>query len=463
MVDPATETPRIQLLVGELQTLILDEFEKLAFRWLRGSKGKAWIFELETTRKKGGKRRKLSIMEIEDYFEFTPEDWQSIWYPVCFTLDPLFWNPDGPCRLQYQELRMCSLAILVRFIIILTTGKVKKRELTVSGRLKVLDCTETGKEGSGRAWPPLTPRASRPQGTTAWEMESPTWDEHVRCPGYGAFWARLKGHRDGTGADVGRVPGAGNEDPEVDLEDDDDEIITGVTTGEKIGFGEETERDGSTVVKEIGKDNTEDERTPAAVVGHGSKRDNKVGGLDGVEDKQPKVDGVSKIKSVKKMSGMENPNVRTDQSFQPGKPKTVESKDVIVVDDTDGGDNFRGRRLRRKKSDDGEDAIGLELQVYEASATDSETDEDERGVPNVPMEIGAEFHSGHGKGLVTLEELAELDVLAMEDRQLNEKIRDLISLAELPVDIGRQVHIGGHVWWGIRLMVIDLDILQIRQ
>ena len=121
--------------------MICGELERIASRWICGRAGKQYIDQIKEARKRGVRRRRLSVEEIEEYFEFTVEDYSAIWFPISFVLDPGFWNPTDPARLDYEQLRLGTLAMLCRIVVVLLTGKVQSRVLSNNLRIRLLNST----------------------------------------------------------------------------------------------------------------------------------------------------------------------------------------------------------------------------------------------------------------------------------------------------------------------------------
>ena len=118
------------------------------------------------------------------------EDYAAIWYPISFVLDPGFWNPTGAARIDYEQLRIATLAMICRIVTVLLTGRVEKRILSNNIRIRILDSTCS--EAEIRPWPSMTSSAGRPDGTTGWEEESPRYPDYKDSPMHQCLWARIE-------------------------------------------------------------------------------------------------------------------------------------------------------------------------------------------------------------------------------------------------------------------------------
>ena len=79
------------------------------------------------------------MKEIEEYFEFIVENYIGIWFLISFVLYLGFWNNNEPHRLDYEQLRLGTLAIIYEIIVIMLTGKVQQRVMSRSMQISILD------------------------------------------------------------------------------------------------------------------------------------------------------------------------------------------------------------------------------------------------------------------------------------------------------------------------------------
>ncbi|MCW2783214.1 MAG: hypothetical protein JWR35_3663 [Marmoricola sp.] len=190
IISIPAETETVTEMGIEVQTLLSNELEKLARAWLNGEGGKAYTVIMEDCRAKSVKIPRLTPAQLEESFGFTPGDYQRIWHPIAFVLDPLVWNPKGPFRAVYDELRVSTLAIIGRYITVLTTGRLKGRTITNSVMIRVYNATSA--EDLSKEWPGMLPKGERPQTTTAWEEYPLDFAKYRHCPGYKDMWARIE-------------------------------------------------------------------------------------------------------------------------------------------------------------------------------------------------------------------------------------------------------------------------------
>ena len=165
----------------ELQSAMCETLGALARYWIRGDKGQEWVKCVEDERARRIKTTRLRIQEVEDYFGFTHLQYRAIWYPIQWVCDPSFWVPgigNTGNKPLFNALRVSTLTILVRFITILTTGKMNSRVLSNAVRFKVLDVTNCR---NVEDWPMLVARAKRLATTSAWENYRLGYPPYGQC------------------------------------------------------------------------------------------------------------------------------------------------------------------------------------------------------------------------------------------------------------------------------------------
>lgn len=195
VVDVLAEQQTVLDYQVELQSAFCDMFFNLALVWIKGSAGIKFVQQLQTDRERRVNLTRLTVFDVENWFEFGPRDYYALWYPVTFVTDPMMWTKlssakvgESVSKTLIQDLRTSCLAILVRFITILSTGKVKDRVISNSARLRVLDSTALRETSE---WPVLIGKSERPQNTAAWEAWGTQYQAHKSCAEFKALIVRL--------------------------------------------------------------------------------------------------------------------------------------------------------------------------------------------------------------------------------------------------------------------------------
>ena len=334
-------------------------------RWLSGATRKKYAAQVAESHKRGERRRRLNIQEIEDYFQFTIEDYSAMWYPISFVIDLGFWNPTGPARRDYEELRVSTLVIMSRIIVVLLTGKVQNRALSNNVRIRILDSTSMDEEC--RPWPSMMSSAGRPQGTSGWEQEScsyPTYKDSVMNE---AMWARI--------------------DPPARLADKEEEHAS--TERVRTEKGKEVEASESVIPMENQEKG-------------GEKPGEKP--VDKIVNVHEKIDDV---RGEKKADGKGEKD-----------RETIHEKEHAGFDGEDSGlENNRVAPLDGVMPDGDTVSMGGVDTVRERSSNDTgdvvyETDEeiiDAGDTPGIPFAMDSEFHMKCYEGLLSLELLGDLE------------------------------------------------------
>ena len=162
VIDPNGELTTIRGHGADLQNKIMHILSKLLGYWLRGNKGLGYLTCLEEDRASRTKHTRLSIHDVEGYFGFTHTQYRAIWYPIQFVVDSGFWSGAvGPNanKSLYQSLRIRTIVMIVRIIMVLTTGKVNHRVISNSVKLRILDASACRTISE---WPVFADRAKRP-------------------------------------------------------------------------------------------------------------------------------------------------------------------------------------------------------------------------------------------------------------------------------------------------------------
>lgn len=181
VVEVTSEANTVRCYIYELQNNMCDVLGSMARYWIRGEKGQAYISSIEANRKKKMSNTRLTISDVEDFFELNQSYYRAIWYPIEFVWDPSFWGHSigaGGNRVLYNNLRIRTLAMIVRFIRVLTTGKVSLRVLSNTVKLKVMEATTCR---NIYEWPTLVGRPGRPQTTSQWEKLATQYPFHADC------------------------------------------------------------------------------------------------------------------------------------------------------------------------------------------------------------------------------------------------------------------------------------------
>lgn len=392
IVDSRTETRSITEYMYELQTSICGELERISNRWIRGQQGKIYIEHIKEARRKGERRRRLSVKEIEDYFDFSVEDYAAIWAPISFVLDPGFWNPNGISRLDYDQLRLATLAMICRIVVVLLTGKVQNRVLSNNIRIRILDSTCSDSEI--RPWPSMVSSGGRPDDTSAWEEECPKYPEYKDSPMYQHLWQRIDPP---ISAPEYREGNQGNG------------VEVGVTT-EKNGESEHITQAGNLarVIENVGE---LDSGRDNAVTGG----DNEVGFVSleraGAEDSTlsgSAVQGLIDDVEAQLMNQQKN-------EIQRNEVQNIIQKDAI--------EGLEGNAVEQREA------------VYMTDEEVSAESEDESF--NIPMSIGSEFSMPGYEGLLSLEVLGELDSYRRDDSELDGRILELLRPTQDEQDLRR--------------------------
>ena len=406
IIDPRTESKLIFEYMYELQTMICGELEHIATRWVRGRDGKRYVDHIEDARKKGERRRRLSVKEIEEYFEFTVEDYAAIWFPISFVLDPGFWNPNGPDRLDYDHLRLGTLAMICRIIVVLLTGKVQQRVLSNNMRFRILDSTCSDAEE--RPWPSMVSSAGRPDGTSAWQEEIPTYPQYNSSPMHQHLWARIE-------------PSERSRAIQGDKQHDDDAEVRSAEGG---------------IIRE--RDHT---RQPEVLV-EASQRGGGAGGVGresamgftsleraGVED--PTISGIE-VQGL--INDVEAQLLNTSRKDIPNEVQNEVQKEMQK-------EMQKEIQKEIQKEMQREDVIMPPSRhvvehrevIYETDEEVSAESEDE--TVDIPMSMGSEFSMGGHDGLLTLDVLAELDGYHRDDRELDGRIQELLRPTQYEEDV----------------------------
>lgn len=376
IVDTRTESTHILEYMAELQTVICGQLEQIANRWIRGKDGQKYIAQIRDSRRKNDRRRRLTIKEIEEYFEFTVEDYSAIWFPISFVLDPEFWNPTGPGRLDYEELRMATLAMICRIVVVLLTGKIRNRVLSNNMRIRILDSTCS--EAILRPWPSMISSAGRPDGTSAWEEESPRYPEYKDSPMYQHLWERI-------------------DPPERAME-----VVEQNESIEVRGLAEEIHGGSEPVHQRV------------ELVGGGEKAAEAEGGGG------PGMGGFVSLERV------EVEDLTISRNEVQGLINDVEAQLVNVQRTEVQEDTVEP--LRKHIVEQHED-------VYETDEGVSVVSDDE--VVNIPMSMGSELNMRDYHGLLTMEMLGELDDYRRDDSKLDRKIQELLRPTPNEEDLRR--------------------------
>lgn len=88
----------------------------------------------------------------------------------------------------YQELRLSTLGMLVRVITVFCTGKMNHTTVSNAARIRILNATALREVSK---WPALVPKAERPQSVIAWESIATIYVEYQCCDEYKSLVAKL--------------------------------------------------------------------------------------------------------------------------------------------------------------------------------------------------------------------------------------------------------------------------------
>ena len=381
IIDTRTESALIMEYMHVLQTAICGELEKIATRWIQGREGQKYVDHIKSVRQKGVRRRRLNVKEIEEYFDFTGEDYAAIWVPISFVLDPGFWNPLRPDRLEYEQLRLATLAMICRIIVVLLTGKVQHRLLSNTIRIRILD--STCGDAEVHPWPSMVSSAGRPVGTAAWEEEGPSYPQHNDSPMFQHLWKRIepaKRVEEESGAQqrmqdtVVDIPGS--KEGECELQ---------VRQGEVGGVGEQS----ANIEERV--------RVP--------------------ESTETGRDGLEVFVSLEKSEG---------------ETSTISGSEVQkLINDVE------AQLINASKKDAQEESVIQREAVYE---TDEEfllgsDDEESENMPMSTMSIGSELDMNGYEGMLSMEVLAELDDYRRDDSELDKRIEELLRPRKNEEDI----------------------------
>ncbi|KAF8430705.1 hypothetical protein BGX38DRAFT_1277824 [Terfezia claveryi] len=244
VIDVTSEKHTLLDYQKQLQNGFFEVLLKLARYWTNGTIGKEYTRTLRSERERKLRLSKLKVTDVESWLELGHKDYYAIWYPVTFVTDALLWltpgnfgrSTDSAARGSDQELRLSTLAMLVRVITVLSTGKVNQQAISNAARIRIFDATASRDIGE---WPSLVPKAEWPQSVTAWESSATTYTAHQNCEEYHAMIKKIE---EKVEKERKVRSSSGNK-----LEDDGGDIqqVRGNADKEEDGSGKETDSDGS--------------------------------------------------------------------------------------------------------------------------------------------------------------------------------------------------------------------------
>ncbi|KAF8430657.1 hypothetical protein BGX38DRAFT_1277875 [Terfezia claveryi] len=146
VIDVTSEKHTLLDYQNQLQNGFFEVLLKLARYWTNGTIGKEYTRTLRSERGRKLRLSKLKVTDVESWLELGHKDYYAIWYPVTFVTDALLWltpgnfgrSTDSAARGSYQELRLSTLAMLVRVITVLSTDKVNQQAISNAPELESL-------------------------------------------------------------------------------------------------------------------------------------------------------------------------------------------------------------------------------------------------------------------------------------------------------------------------------------
>ena len=421
--------------IGYSYTQTYSLFTNNITRWIRGREGKKYIDVIAEARGKGLRRRRLTVMEIEEYFHFTVEDYAAIWYPISFVLDPGFWNQTGPARLDYEQLRLATLAMICRIVVVLSTGRVQNRVLSNNIRIRILDSTCSN--GEVRPWPSMVSSAGRPEGTSAWQEESPRYPEYKDSPMYQHLWARIEQSERVRMAAAAAAAAAATESIQNTQSDNQDEGLE--VRGGTIGIHREYQHIRAEEMGGEHDNGMEVEGGGVSVVG----REGTVGFVSLEKDRTENlmISG-SEVQGLIYDVEAQLMNSQRKEVSEQRKEASEQRKDVLEQRKESSDQRKEVSEQRKEAQEDGTESRGKHMVeqevIYETDEEESLADSENEECIHIPMSMGSEFDMGGSyHGLLTLDILGELDSYRRDDSELDNRILELLRPRQNEEDLRR--------------------------
>ena len=89
IIDVTSEKQTLRDYLVDLQNSFYNILIGLSQLWIRGSAGKQYADILHKDHAKKSAMTRLTVMAVEDWFEFSARDYYAIWSPVSFVTDRL--------------------------------------------------------------------------------------------------------------------------------------------------------------------------------------------------------------------------------------------------------------------------------------------------------------------------------------------------------------------------------------